>query len=62
MAARASPRDRLIDTAADLFYARGLPNVGVNEVTERAGDVGPSTPRTAQGPARRSAKRAMVLR
>ena len=37
MAARASPRDRLIDTAADLFYARGLPNVGINEVTERAG-------------------------
>ncbi len=37
MAARSSPRDRLIDTAADLFYARGLPNVGINEVTERAG-------------------------
>src|SRR5215510_14743197 len=37
MAARPSPRDRLIDTAADLFYERGLPNVGINEVTERAG-------------------------
>jgi AcrR family transcriptional regulator len=37
MAGRASPRDRLIDTAADLFYERGLPNVGINEVTERAG-------------------------
>jgi len=35
--ARSSPRDRLIDTAADLFYERGLPNVGINEVTERAG-------------------------
>jgi AcrR family transcriptional regulator len=37
MSARRSPRDRLIDTAADLFYDRGLPNVGINEVTERAG-------------------------
>jgi AcrR family transcriptional regulator len=37
MSARRSPRDRLIDTAADLFYERGLPNVGINEVTERAG-------------------------
>jgi AcrR family transcriptional regulator len=35
--ARTSPRDRLIDTAGDLFYARGLPNVGINEVTDRAG-------------------------
>jgi AcrR family transcriptional regulator len=34
---RTSPRDRLIDTAADLFYDRGLPNVGINEVTDRAG-------------------------
>ncbi len=34
---RPSPRDRLIDTAGDLFYARGLPNVGINEVTDRAG-------------------------
>src|SRR5215475_5994101 len=32
-----SPRDRLIDTAAALFYDRGLPNVGINEVTDRAG-------------------------
>jgi AcrR family transcriptional regulator len=37
MVARPSPRDRLIDTAANLFYERGLPNVGINEVTERAG-------------------------
>lgn len=34
---RQSPRDRLIDTAATLFYERGLPNVGINEVTDRAG-------------------------
>jgi AcrR family transcriptional regulator len=32
-----TPRDRLIDTAAELFYSRGLPNVGINEVTESAG-------------------------
>jgi len=37
MPARPSPRDRLIDTAADLFYERGLPNVGINEVTDHAG-------------------------
>ncbi len=37
MPTRSSPRDRLIDTAADLFYERGLPNVGINEVTDRAG-------------------------
>lgn len=37
MPERTSPRDRLIDTAAELFYDRGLPNVGINEVTERAG-------------------------
>lgn len=37
MSERRSPRDRLIDTAADLFYDRGLPNVGINEVTDRAG-------------------------
>src|SRR5262249_20346191 len=37
MSAQPSPRDRLIDTAASLFYERGLPNVGINEVTERAG-------------------------
>lgn len=37
MSARPSLRDRLIDTAADLFYERGLPNVGINEVTEHAG-------------------------
>jgi AcrR family transcriptional regulator len=32
-----SPRDRLIDTAAELFCRRGLPNVGINEVTDHAG-------------------------
>jgi AcrR family transcriptional regulator len=32
-----SPRDRLIYTAGRLFYDRGLPNVGINEVTEKAG-------------------------
>jgi AcrR family transcriptional regulator len=37
MSAQPSPRDRLIDTAASLFYERGLSNVGINEVTERAG-------------------------
>ena len=37
MTKAATPRDRLIDTAAELFYSRGLPNVGINEVTERAG-------------------------
>jgi AcrR family transcriptional regulator len=37
MSTRASPRDRLIDTAADLFYERGLPSIGINEVTDRAG-------------------------
>src|ERR1700730_7781055 len=36
MATRQAPRDRLIDTAAELFYDRGLPNVGINEVTDRA--------------------------
>lgn len=29
-------RDRLIETAATLFYEHGLPNVGINEVTDRA--------------------------
>lgn len=37
MGGRRSPRDRLIGTAARLFYERGLPNVGINEVTDRAG-------------------------
>lgn len=37
MPAQRSPRERLIDTAAELFYDRGLPNVGINEVTESAG-------------------------
>ncbi len=29
-----SAKDRLVSTAADLFYRRGLPNVGINEVTD----------------------------
>lgn len=37
MPTRKAPRERLIDTAVDLFYDRGLPNVGINEVTDRAG-------------------------
>ena len=37
MSARPSARDRLLDTAAELFSRRGLPNVGINEVTEHAG-------------------------
>jgi AcrR family transcriptional regulator len=32
-----SPRERLVETAAALFYRCGIPNVGINEVTERAG-------------------------
>jgi len=30
-------RDRLVETAAALFYARGLPNVGINAVIDQAG-------------------------
>lgn len=29
--------ERLLDTAARLFYARGVPNVGINEIIARAG-------------------------
>jgi AcrR family transcriptional regulator len=36
MNGRPSARDRLVETAARLFYERGLPNVGINEVTDRA--------------------------
>lgn len=36
MADKRTPRERLIETAAALFYERGLPNVGINEVTDRA--------------------------
>jgi AcrR family transcriptional regulator len=36
-AARLSPRERLVETAGELFYRRGLPNVGINEVTDTAG-------------------------
>jgi AcrR family transcriptional regulator len=34
---RSPARDRLVRTAADLFYAQGYARVGVNEVTDRAG-------------------------
>jgi AcrR family transcriptional regulator len=34
---RVAPRQSLVETAALLFYERGLPNVGINEVTDRAG-------------------------
>ncbi len=36
MTDKRTPRERLIETAAALFYERGLPNVGINEVTDRA--------------------------
>lgn len=32
-----SARDRLLDAAARLFYTRGVPNVGINEIIARAG-------------------------
>lgn len=32
-----SAAERLLDTAARLFYARGVSNVGINEIIERAG-------------------------
>lgn len=31
-----TPRDRLLDTAKALFLAHGVPNVGINTVTDRA--------------------------
>lgn len=37
MSTGVSPRERLVETAAKIFYERGIPNVGINEVTERAG-------------------------
>jgi AcrR family transcriptional regulator len=37
MPPHASPRQRLVETAARLFYERGLPNIGINEVTDAAG-------------------------
>ena len=30
-------RERLIETASELFYARGFTNVGINEIFEKAG-------------------------
>ena len=30
-------REKLVETAADLFYRRGIENVGINEVIERSG-------------------------
>lgn len=32
-----SARDLLIETAARLFYRRGMPSVGINEITDTAG-------------------------
>ena len=37
MSKSSAPRDRLIDTAARLFYRQGLPTVGINAVTDQAG-------------------------
>src|SRR2546421_12580107 len=34
---KAEPRQRLLDTAATLFYERGIPNVGINELVDQAG-------------------------
>lgn len=34
---RPSAAERLLDTAARLFYARGVSNVGINEIIARAG-------------------------
>ncbi|HEX7040771.1 MAG TPA: TetR/AcrR family transcriptional regulator [Trueperaceae bacterium] len=34
---RSSAAERLLDTAARLFYARGVSNVGINEIIARAG-------------------------
>lgn len=37
MSTHESAHDRLVESAAELFYKRGLTNVGINEVTEQAG-------------------------
>src|SRR5690606_3063913 len=34
---RSGAAERLLDTAARLFYARGVSNVGINEIIARAG-------------------------
>ena len=31
-----TPAERLLDTSARLFYNRGIPNVGINEIIQRA--------------------------
>src|SRR5690554_5308974 len=36
-AAPPSAAERLLDAASRLFYTRGLPNVGINEIISRAG-------------------------
>jgi AcrR family transcriptional regulator len=37
VAARADPRERILDTAYQLFSRRGVRDVGIDEVIERAG-------------------------
>lgn len=32
-----APAERLLETSARLFYNRGIPNVGINEIIQRAG-------------------------
>jgi AcrR family transcriptional regulator len=33
----ASPRDRLLNAASELFYAEGITSVGIDRIIERAG-------------------------
>ena len=37
LAAKRSPRDRLLEAASELFYAEGVQSVGIDRVIERAG-------------------------